>query len=395
MAIAQLLRVFSVSSLTTFALLGCGGSDPLPDAQATVWGDPAAARSATLPELEKRKILGVAVGAANAGANLTYIERFFDWAESVIPQYLPGHSTTLVEGPWYYRSYFSTGIMFGVNAGSVYVVGGTFGSVPIRVGQISDFIGPMNSAPVANAGSSQSVSTGSFVTLDGSRSSDSNGDRLTYSWQFTSRPAGSSAFLSGSNTARPSFIADVSGAYVVRLVVNDGTAASTPSTVTVTASTASLFCGNTYGSGTDGLQLYTPDNNFTYNLSSTAASSLDLVTLTWGARYTAPSTSYTGSLKASLWAVRAPYTGGLISGTVLGEFIPTFTGSGAYSQNQLIGGGYSTNTISSSTSNYNPAAGQYCLVLTLLQYMPGQCTPSQNGYCVVDWLQFSTPVTFR
>lgn len=395
MSIARAVRTLSVISSSACVLLGCGGADTDPLARSTVWGDPASARSEAVPDFEKKKILGVAVGPINAGANLNYIEKFFDWAESVLPQYLPSHSTTLVEGSWYYRSYFSTGVLFGVNAGSVYVLGGPFGSAPIRVGLVSDFIGPANTAPVARAGSGQSVTTGSFVTLDGTGSTDSNGDRLTYSWQFISRPAGSGALLSGSNTARPSFSADVSGTYVVQLVVNDGTAASAASTVTVTASAGSLACGNASGSGTDGLQLYTPDNNFTYKLSSTAASGQDVVTLTWGAKYSAPSSAYTGTLKASLWAVKTPYSGGLISGTVLGEFIPSFTGSGAYSQSQLVGGGYSTNTISSSTSNINPAAGQYCLVLTLLQYMPGQCTPSQNGFCVVDWLQFSSAVTFR
>jgi uncharacterized protein (DUF1800 family) len=94
---------------------------------------------------------------------------------------------------------------------------------------------PVNSPPVANAGAAQSVTAGVQVYLDGSASFDPNIDPLTYGWTLTSKPAGSSAALSGSNTVSPSFVADVAGAYVVSLVVNDGVANSAASTVNVTA----------------------------------------------------------------------------------------------------------------------------------------------------------------
>jgi len=45
-----------------------------------------------------------------------------------------------------------------------------------------------NSAPVANAGPDQNVATASLVTLNGSGSSDADGDTLTYAWSFTSVP---------------------------------------------------------------------------------------------------------------------------------------------------------------------------------------------------------------
>ena len=97
---------------------------------------------------------------------------------------------------------------------------------------------PANAAPVANAGANQNVVTGSAVTLDGSTSSDANGDPLTYAWTLTSKPAGSTAALVGATSARPTFTADTAGTYVASLVVNDGKVGSTSASITVTATTA-------------------------------------------------------------------------------------------------------------------------------------------------------------
>ncbi|HYA37664.1 MAG TPA: PKD domain-containing protein [Candidatus Methylomirabilis sp.] len=93
-----------------------------------------------------------------------------------------------------------------------------------------------NSAPVANAGPDQTsnVQVGDAVLLDGSTSSDPDGDPLTYSWSFETVPANSTAAFPDPTAAKPSFIPDQPGMYTARLRVNDGLVDSAPDTVSVT-----------------------------------------------------------------------------------------------------------------------------------------------------------------
>jgi hypothetical protein len=95
-------------------------------------------------------------------------------------------------------------------------------------------VSTVNSPPVANAGPNQTVTLGSTVTLDGSKSTDVDGDPITYMWSFVSMPAGSHALLFNVRTVSPQFIADVAGQYIIQLVVNDGKVDSPAVTVTVT-----------------------------------------------------------------------------------------------------------------------------------------------------------------
>ena len=120
---------------------------------------------------------------------------------------------------------------------SLIVNDGKVGSAPATV---SITAATANAAPIANAGSAQSVVTGATVTLDGSGSSDANNDPLTYAWTLTSKPAGSAATLSSSTSPKPTFTADRDGVYVASLIVNDGKVGSAQATVSITARTIVL-----------------------------------------------------------------------------------------------------------------------------------------------------------
>ena len=87
-----------------------------------------------------------------------------------------------------------------------------------------------NTAPTAVAGPNQRTIPGGLIHLNGNGSFDNNTptNLLLYAWTFVSVPAGSAATLTGGNTMTPSFTPDVSGDYVVRLVVTDQDALSSP-----------------------------------------------------------------------------------------------------------------------------------------------------------------------
>jgi K319-like protein/FG-GAP repeat protein len=114
------------------------------------------------------------------------------------------------------------------------------GSMTSIIDQVVIIVATGNLPPVANAGPDQTVTAGQQVTLDGTRSSDPNGDTLTYSWCIKGKPEGSTATLSGANTARPTFTPDVAGSYVLCLTVNDGQAGSASDSVVVEARLPSL-----------------------------------------------------------------------------------------------------------------------------------------------------------
>ena len=99
-----------------------------------------------------------------------------------------------------------------------------------------------NSPPTANAGGDSSVLESTVVDLDGTASTDADGDALTYSWTQTGGPG---VALSGADTATPSFTAPDVGpgatvALTFELTVDDGTDTATDTVVVNVSETLSM-----------------------------------------------------------------------------------------------------------------------------------------------------------
>ncbi len=90
-----------------------------------------------------------------------------------------------------------------------------------------------NQQPVANAGSDQIRSRGSFIQLNGIGSTDADGDNLTYRWEWIEKPSGSIAKLSSSSAVNPKFTADMEGIYTLELTVSDKFSTSSPESVEI------------------------------------------------------------------------------------------------------------------------------------------------------------------
>ncbi|MEW5767285.1 MAG: Ig-like domain-containing protein [bacterium] len=91
-------------------------------------------------------------------------------------------------------------------------------------------------APTANAGLDQSVSVNSLVMLDGTASSDPEGDALTYVWTSN---ANNPEPVTLSNVAQPTLTPTTVGTYLFTLVVSDGQSNSLPDQVSITVTAPS------------------------------------------------------------------------------------------------------------------------------------------------------------
>ena len=96
-----------------------------------------------------------------------------------------------------------------------------------QVGLLNNYFGASftytgGASPVARSGFDRTVAAGIPVKLDGSTSFSTNGSLLTWNWALISVPRGSTAVFAKTDSATPSFVPDLEGVYVARLIVHDG-----------------------------------------------------------------------------------------------------------------------------------------------------------------------------
>lgn len=169
-----------------------------------------------------------------------------------------------------------------------------------------------NTAPVADAGSNQTVAANATVTLDASASSDADGDTLSYSWQQLS---GTAVTLSNANSVQSSFSAPTLSSnedLVFQVLVDDGTDSDFATvTITVTGTTTGNPCDATdpnagnYAAWSSGA---------TYTGGATVSHNNLVWQANWWNQYSAPSNSNSAwTLLSDVefpWNAGVAYTGG-------------------------------------------------------------------------------------
>ena len=235
-----MFRKFGAAAVLASMLSACGGGgDGCSAGLGAVLGSTGLCNESSnqLPLADAGRMQNVAVGAVVTldgsfsrdpeGQTLAYI---WDWVSK------PVNSAALLASGNAVKAAFVADVA-GTYVLSLVVSDGKVRSAPVNVTVNAS---TTNSAPVASAGLNQSVVVGQAVRLDGSGSTDADRQPISFQWRLISRPAGSSAALTGEATARPVFTADVAGVYAASLVVSDGLSSSEPVIVTVTAGVANV-----------------------------------------------------------------------------------------------------------------------------------------------------------
>lgn len=99
--------------------------------------------------------------------------------------------------------------------------------------------GTGNTPPRANAGPDQAgVAIGDVAFLDGTGSTDADGDTLTYAWSFDYRVNGSTATISNASSPTATVYLDKPGEYLIKLTVIDAAGDSDDDVVKLTVTAA-------------------------------------------------------------------------------------------------------------------------------------------------------------
>jgi hypothetical protein len=195
--------------------------------------------------------MGSVVSLSGSGADADGDSLSYTWSMQSQPSGAAvSLSSTDVANPSFTPSVAGTYVLqLVVNDGTV---NSSASTVQITVNENSQ-PNPANTPPTANAGSAQTVTTGTQVNLSGLLSSDADDDTLTYRWEVLSQPSGSNINLANATLANISFTPTTSGNYAFGLVVNDGTADSAQSQVSVTVNAPPATNGRPFANAGDDL----------------------------------------------------------------------------------------------------------------------------------------------
>jgi PKD repeat protein len=196
---------------------------------------------------------------------------------------------------------------------------------------------PPNVAPVANPGGPYTGAEGSPISLDGSASSDADGDALTYAWDFENDG------IVDATTATASHTYFDNGAFTARLTVNDGNGGTHSQTVAVTVANVAPSLG----------ALTVPTAPLPLQSGGTPA------TISGG--FTDPGTldTHTGSLSCD-GGTAGTVSATAVNGTGSASGVCTFTAAGVYTVSMTVtddDGGSDTETATTYIVIYDPSAG--------------------------------------
>lgn len=212
-------RIVGLAVASVFLVLaGCSGGDSAPD---DTGSDAGADTTNQAPIVQVDAPLQVQVGEtiefdASASTDPEGDELGFEWQLGSKPQ---GSSASL-EMP------SSPKARLQADAPGVYEV-----EVAVSDGTTSTRktaeVSAINRAPTAEADANSRVIVGESVQLDGSGSSDPDGDSLSYEWSLVQKPSESSASIQQADSANAQLTPDAAGPYAVQLKVSDGSRSDT------------------------------------------------------------------------------------------------------------------------------------------------------------------------
>ena len=174
----RLMKSTSFTQLTLAVLMAlglgaCGGGSESFAADVAATAAPAGPRAHVL-SLPASTAQAAAAAVASAAVEPAEAARqLMDFAEITFPGYFPPHPATLSAEPFSYRYYAETGVYLGVVTGAntafvqngIYVMGGQFGSAPVLVGQVTDYITPVANYSLALSAERTPVLQGGSTSL--------------------------------------------------------------------------------------------------------------------------------------------------------------------------------------------------------------------------------------